>query len=119
VNGVGFWQRKTEALLSSPSRHAFESFARGTKTVLHRAELYKTELDMFQVRSIIHKQDKARARRTVQSGAQLYAHEAQAKREKEARERAKAQQKAERESQQAAKQLLQMAKRVWISICSH
>jgi hypothetical protein len=112
VNGVGFWQRKTEALLSSPSRHAFESFARGTKTVLHRAELYKTELDMFQVRSIIHKQAKARARRTVQSGGQLYAHEARAKREeKEARERAKAQQKAERESQQAAKQLLQMAKR--------
>jgi uncharacterized protein YaiI (UPF0178 family) len=29
VNGVDFWQQKTETLLSSPSRHAFESFARG------------------------------------------------------------------------------------------
>lgn len=64
------------------------------------------------MRSDIHKQAKARARRTVQSGGQLYAHEARAKREeKEAREPAKAQQKAERESQEAAKQLLQMAKR--------
>lgn len=55
---------------------------------------------MFQVRSIIYKQAKARARRTVRSGDQWYAHEARAKREeKEARERAKAQQKAERESQ--------------------
>ena len=103
MNGVEFWQKKTEALLSSPSRHAFQSFAQGTKIVLHRAELYKTELDIFQLRSIQQKEAKARARKSVQSGGQLYAHEARAKREeKEAREQVKAARKAEKESQQAA-----------------
>jgi hypothetical protein len=112
VSGVEFWQQKTEALLSSPSRHAFESFARGTTIILHRAELYKTELDIVQLKVMQQKEAKARVRKSVQSGGQLYAHEARAIREaKELKEQAKKDARAERESAQAAKQLLQMARK--------
>jgi hypothetical protein len=111
VSGVEFWQQKTEALLSSPSRHAFESFARGTTIILHRAELYKTELDIVQLKAMQQREAKARARKSVQSGGQLYAHEARVIREvKELKEQAKKDARAERESTQAAKQLVKMAR---------
>lgn len=106
------WQRKAEQLFSSPSRHGFEAFARGTTLVLHRAELYKTELDIVALRTFQQREAKAWARKSLQSGGQLYAHEARAKREeKEAQARAKADAKNVRESAQVAKQLLNMAKR--------
>jgi hypothetical protein len=111
VEGVEHWQRKAEQLFSSPSRHGFEAFARGTTIVLHRAELYKTELDIVALRAFQQREVKARARKSLQSGGQLYAYEARAKREeKEAKARAKADAKTARESAQAAKQLLNMAK---------
>lgn len=88
VEGVEHWQRKAEQLFSSPSRHGFEAFARGTTIVLHRAELYKTELDIVALRAFQQRDAKARARKSLQSGGQLYAHEARAKREeKEAQAR--------------------------------
>jgi hypothetical protein len=112
VSGVEFWQQKTELLFSSPSRHAFESFARGTTVILHRAELYKTELDIVQLKAMQQREAKARARKSLQSGGQLYAHEARALREERERKAlAKVEAKAARESAQAAKQLLQMARR--------
>jgi hypothetical protein len=112
VSGVEFWQQRTEALLSSPLRYAFESFARGTTVILHRAELYKTELDIVQLKAMQQREAKARARKSLQSGGELYAHEARALREeRERKAQAKVEAKAARESAQAAKQLLQMARR--------
>ncbi len=104
VEGVEFWQRKTEALLSSPSRQGFEAFARGSAVILHRAELYKTELDIIALRAAAQREAKSKARKSLQKGGRLYAYEARARRhEREAKLKAKADKRTARESAQAAK----------------
>lgn len=112
VEGVEYWLNKTELLLSSPSRHRFQTFAYGTTQVLYRAELYKTELDIHQIRAQQTKNAKAKARKTVQHGGQIYSWQAREKIEiKEAKVKAKIEARTARESAQAAQQLLQLARR--------
>lgn len=115
IEGIDFWQKKAKAVLSSPSQPKFQSFMRGTTTVLYQTELYKTELDIITIRMNEQRQLKARSRRSIQCGGQLYASDARARRyEKEAQERAKCNARDARESEQAAKQLIKMAHRTAI-----
>ncbi|KFY31266.1 hypothetical protein V493_01258 [Pseudogymnoascus sp. VKM F-4281 (FW-2241)] len=51
VEAVEHWQQRAEAVFSSPSMQRFHSYVRGTKVVLHRGDLYKTELNIVTLRS--------------------------------------------------------------------
>ncbi|OAF54837.1 hypothetical protein VC83_08686 [Pseudogymnoascus destructans] len=106
IQAVKHWQKRVEAAFSSPSREGFQSFARGTTVVLHRAELYKTELDIVTLWSAEQKTAKARAWKSLQKGGQLYASDARLLREeKEAKLQAKAEARVAKESKQVVKQL--------------
>ncbi|OBT81012.1 hypothetical protein VF21_00119 [Pseudogymnoascus sp. 05NY08] len=115
VQAVEHWQKRAEEAFLSPSREGFQSFARGTTVVLHRAELYKTELNIVTLRAAEQKAAKARARKSLQKGGQLYASDARKMREeKEAKLQAKADARAAKESDQAAKQLQAQARKIEI-----
>ncbi|OBT80132.1 hypothetical protein VF21_00668 [Pseudogymnoascus sp. 05NY08] len=115
VQAVEHWQKRAEEAFSSPSREGFQSFARGTTVVLHQAELYKTELNIVTLRAAEQKAAKARARKSLQKGGQLYASDARKMREeKEAKLQAKADARAAKESDQAAKQLQAQARKIEI-----
>ena len=115
VEAVEHWQQRVEAVFPSPSMQRFYSYIHGTKVVLHREDLYKTELNIVTLQSAEQKAIKARAQKSLQKGGQLYTSDARRlHKEKEAKLQEKAEARAAKESKQAVKQLQQQQQKIEI-----
>jgi hypothetical protein len=73
------WEAKFTTVCSSPSRPKWESFIKGTKTVLTRSELQSSELRILQERRKEELEKKAMSRKVLRKFRGLTAKDAQQK----------------------------------------
>ena len=95
--GLEYWEKRILVLLSSPSRSVFNSWAKGTQTVLAGDDIKDIEYETLLARVQTQQKARTRSHRSLQKGGQLTTHEARHKiAEKHAKERAKEEAKKQR-----------------------
>jgi hypothetical protein len=88
--GLEYWESRIPVLLSSPSRRAFNSWAKDTQAVLAGGDIKDIKYEALSLRIQAQQKSKARSRRLLQKDGQLTVHEARHKiTEKHAKERTK------------------------------